>query len=199
MTLIVGLTGGIASGKSTVSNMFKEKNITVVDADQIARDVVEIGEPAYNAIIQHFGKEILNNDETINRAKLGSIIFQNEEERKILNNIVHPEVRKEMMRQTEIAKENKEEIVVLDIPLLYESNLTHLVHKTLLVYVDENVQVKRLMERNNYTYEEAKMRMEAQLSLKDKLKLADNVINNNGTIGETEEQLNELINEWLDK
>ncbi|MEC2077649.1 dephospho-CoA kinase [Metabacillus fastidiosus] len=199
MTLIVGLTGGIASGKSTVSNMFKEKNITVVDADQIARDVVEIGEPAYKAIVQHFGKEILNNDETINRAKLGSIIFQNEEERKILNNIVHPEVRKEMMRQTEIAKENKEEIVVLDIPLLYESNLTHLVHKTLLVYVDENVQVKRLMERNNYTYEEAKMRMEAQLSLKDKLKLADNVINNNGTIGETEEQLNELINEWLDK
>ncbi|MGG3888567.1 dephospho-CoA kinase [Metabacillus fastidiosus] len=199
MTLIVGLTGGIASGKSTVSNMFKEKNITVVDADQIARDVVEIGEPAYKEIVQHFGKEILNNDETINRAKLGSIIFQNEEERKILNNIVHPEVRKEMMRQTEIAKENKEEIVILDIPLLYESNLTHLVHKTLLVYVDENVQMKRLMERNNYTYEEAKMRMEAQLSLKDKLKLADNVINNNGTIGETAEQLNKLINEWLRK
>ncbi|MGG3800132.1 dephospho-CoA kinase [Metabacillus fastidiosus] len=199
MTLIIGLTGGIASGKSTVSNMFKEKNITVVDADQIARDVVEIGEPAYKEIVQHFGKEILNNDETINRAKLGSIIFQSEEERKILNNIVHPEVRKEMMSQTEIAKENKEEIVVLDIPLLYESNLTHLVHKTLLVYVDENVQVKRLMERNNYTYEEAKMRMEAQLSLEDKLKLADHVINNNGTIGETEEQLNKLINEWLDK
>ncbi|MED4464097.1 dephospho-CoA kinase [Metabacillus fastidiosus] len=199
MTLIIGLTGGIASGKSTVSNMFKEKNITVVDADQIARDVVEIGKTAYKEIVQHFGKEILNNDETINRAKLGSIIFQSEEERKILNNIVHPEVRKEMMRQTEIAKENKEEIVVLDIPLLYESNLTHLVHKTLLVYVDENVQVKRLMERNNYTYEEAKMRMEAQLSLEDKLKLADHVINNNGTIGETEEQLNKLINEWLDK
>ncbi|MED4453252.1 dephospho-CoA kinase [Metabacillus fastidiosus] len=199
MTLIIGLTGGIASGKSTVSNMFKEKNITVVDADQIARDVVEIGKTAYKEIVQHFGKEILNNDETINRAKLGSIIFQSEEERKILNNIVHPEVRKEMMSQTEIAKENKEEIVVLDIPLLYESNLTHLVHKTLLVYVDENVQVKRLMERNNYTYEEAKMRMEAQLSLEDKLKLADHVINNNGTIGETEEQLNKLINEWLDK
>ncbi|MED4401170.1 dephospho-CoA kinase [Metabacillus fastidiosus] len=199
MTLIIGLTGGIASGKSTVSNMFKEKNITVVDADQIARDVVEIGKTAYKEIVQHFGKEILNNDETINRAKLGSIIFQSEEERKILNNIVHPEVRKEMMSQTEIAKENKEEIVVLDIPLLYESNLTHLVHKTLLVYVDENVQVKRLMERNNYTYEEAKMRMEAQLSLEDKLKLVDHVINNNGTIGETEEQLNKLINEWLDK
>lgn len=197
MTLIIGLTGGIASGKSTVSNMFRQKNITVIDADQIAKEVVEIGKPAYEKIVHHFGMEILNIDKTINRGKLGSIIFTDEAERKVLNNIVHPAVREEMLEQVEIAKKNQEKIIVLDIPLLYESNLTYLVDKVLLVYVDKEVQVKRLMERNSYTYEEAKVRIDAQLPLDEKKKLADAVLDNNNTTKQTESQLNKVIEEWL--
>ncbi|MFL6517037.1 MAG: dephospho-CoA kinase, partial [Bacillus sp. (in: firmicutes)] len=123
MSLVIGLTGGIASGKSTVSNFFKEMNITVVDADIEARLAVRKGESAYLQIIAEFGEEILLDNGEIDRQKLGSIIFHQEEKRLRLNEIVHPEVRKRMNDQVEKAKKNGEEVVVLDIPLLFESKL----------------------------------------------------------------------------
>jgi dephospho-CoA kinase len=193
MSLVIGLTGGIASGKSTVSNLFKEMNITVVDADVEARLAVMKGEIAYFKIITEFGEEILLANGEIDRQKLGSIIFHQAEKRKILNEITHPEVRKRMRDQVEMAKKNSEEVVVLDIPLLFESKLTYMVDKTLLVYVNDDIQLKRLIERNNLSVEDAEARIRSQMPLSDKIKLADAVIDNNGSIADTKKQLQEIL------
>ncbi|MEH7300411.1 dephospho-CoA kinase, partial [Neobacillus drentensis] len=188
MSLVIGLTGGIASGKSTVSTMFKEMNIRVVDADVEARLAVMKGEAAYFQIIDTFGKDILLDGE-IDRQELGSIIFHQEEKRKLLNEIVHPEVRKRMMEQVEKAQQTGEEVIVLDIPLLFESKLTYMVEKTILVYVDYDIQLERLMKRNSLSIDDAKARIQSQMPLNEKIKLADAVINNNGSIEETKKQL----------
>lgn len=196
MPLVVGLTGGIASGKSTVSSMLKEKGITVIDADLEARLAVEKGEPAYNEIVSYFGKEVLLEDGTINRAKLGSIIFNDEEKRLKLNSIVHPNVRKRMLDKKDQAIRNGEKLIIMDIPLLIESKLTYMTDKILLVYVDEKTQLKRLMERNHYSEDEALSRINSQMPLKEKVSLSDAVINNNGTIEESKNQLNRILKEW---
>lgn len=196
MTLVVGLTGGIASGKSTVSNLLKEKGYTVIDADLEARLAVEVGAPAYNEIVNEFGKEILLENGEINRAKLGEIIFNDEKKRLKLNSIVHPDVRRRMREKMEAATERGEELVVLDIPLLFESKLTTMVEKTLLVYVDEATQLKRLMERNQYTKEEALARIKSQMPLKDKRALSDVIVDNNGTIENTKKQVEQILEEW---
>jgi dephospho-CoA kinase len=196
MSLVIGLTGGIASGKSTVSNILKEMNITIIDADVEARLAVEKGEPAYQKIVAAFGNDILLTNEEIDRVKLGSIIFHNAEKRQLLNSIVHPEVRKRMNNQVEAAKEREEQVVILDIPLLFESKLTHMVEKTILVYVDRDIQLKRLMERNDLSLEEAEARIKSQMPLSEKVALADAVINNNGSIAETKKQVIEVLNGW---
>ncbi|MFL6562234.1 MAG: dephospho-CoA kinase [Bacillus sp. (in: firmicutes)] len=200
MSLVIGLTGGIASGKSTVSSMFKEMHITVVDADIEARLAVIKGESAYFKIIEEFGEDILLASGEIDRQKLGSIIFHQEEKRQILNNIVHPEVRKRMGDQVEKAKKNGEEVVVLDIPLLFESKLTYMVDKTLLVFVDNETQLKRLIARNNLSVEDAEARIHSQMPLSDKIELADAVIHNNGSIEDTKKQLFEILGQFgIDK
>lgn len=196
MTIVIGLTGGIASGKSTVSSMFRKLNIPVIDADAIAREVVEQGKPAYDQIVKAFGQAILYEDGSINRKKLGDIIFQDEQKRAILNGIVHPAVRAEMNARKEEYIRNGEAAVVLDIPLLFESKLTYLVQKTLLVYVDQKTQIKRLMERNGFTKEEADARISSQMPLVDKIKLADAMLNNNGTLEETTLQLLRVLKQW---
>ncbi|MDE3839870.1 dephospho-CoA kinase [Bacillus methanolicus] len=196
MALVVGLTGGIASGKSTVSNMIKNLGITVIDADVEARLAVEKGKKAYHEIVSHFGPEILQSDGTIDRAKLGSIVFHNSEKRMLLNTIVHPAVREQMLSKKIDAEARGEKMIVMDIPLLFESELTNMVDKTLLVYVDEEIQLKRLMERNHFTEQEAKARINSQMPLKEKISLADAVIDNNGTIEETRKQLMRILSEW---
>lgn len=196
MPLVVGLTGGIASGKSTVSNMLKEKGVTVIDADLEARLAVEKGEPAYHEIVSYFGREILFEDGTINRAKLGAIIFNDEEKRLKLNSIVHPDVRKRMLDKRDKAIANGENLIVMDIPLLIESKLTYMIDKILLVYVDETTQLKRLIERNHFSEDEALSRINSQMPLKEKVSLSDAVINNNGTIEETRNQLDHILKEW---
>ncbi|MDQ1144788.1 dephospho-CoA kinase [Bacillus sp. SORGH_AS 510] len=196
MALVIGLTGGIASGKSTVSNMFKEMKIPVVDADVEARLAVMKGEPAYSKIIATFGRDILLEDGEIDRQKLGAIIFHQAEKRMLLNEIVHPEVRKRMMGQVEKAKESGEELIVLDIPLLFESKLTYMVEKTILVFVDYDIQLQRLIERNNLRVEDAKARIHSQMPLNEKIKLADAVIDNNGTIEQTKTQLINVLTKF---
>ncbi|MGG0275413.1 dephospho-CoA kinase [Bacillus rhizoplanae] len=196
MTVVIGLTGGIASGKSTVSQMFQGFHVPVIDADIIAREVVEPGKEAYNEIVTAFGKEVLGENGELDRPKLGSIVFHNEEKRLLLNGIVHPAVRKEMNAQKDIYIREKAQAVVLDIPLLFESKLTGLVDKILLVYVDSETQLTRLMERNNFKEEEAKARIASQMPLEDKITLADEVINNNGTMEETKAQLSHILKEW---
>ena len=175
MSIVIGLTGGIASGKSTVTGMLRDINIPVIDADHIAKEVVEPGKEAYK-----------------------QIVFYQEEERKKLNAIVHPAVRKEMLSQKESYIEEGYEAVVLDIPLLFESGLTNLVDKVVVVYVDESVQLERLKSRNNLSTEDAYARIHAQLPLIQKVALADAVINNNGPVEETKQQLLSILALWLD-
>lgn len=196
MTLTIGLTGSIASGKSTVSLMFDEYGIPVVDADKVSREVVRPGEEAYDQIVKTFGSGILRADGTLDRPQLGSIVFNDEKAREKLNGIVHPAVRKKMKLDKEAYFEAGADCVVLDIPLLFEGNRTHTVDKTLVVYVDEEVQVKRLMERNQFTEEEAWQRISSQIPIGEKAKMADRVINNNGSKYESYEQLREILTEW---
>lgn len=196
MALVVGLTGGIASGKSTVSNFIREKGFTIIDADLEARLAVEVDEPAYNEIIAYFGKEIIMDTGEINRAKLGEIIFNHEEKRLKLNSIVHPDVRRRMTEKREQAISNGEKLIVMEIPLLFESKLTGMVDKVLLVYVDEQTQLERLMNRNQFSKEEALARIGSQMPLKNKVKLSDAVIDNNGSLEETEIQLNNILKDW---
>src|SRR5699024_7662062 len=176
MTLIIGLTGGIASGKSTVSSMFNDFNIPVIDADQIARDVVRPGEEAYEKIIAQFGSNIVRPDRTLDRKKLGSIVFADNKRRQQLNNIVHPAIRQKMLQQRDEYVRDGKSSVVLDIPLLFESKLMHYVDKIIVVYVDENIQLKRLIDRDKLTDQEAKQRINSQLPLKEKVEQADATI-----------------------
>lgn len=196
MSVTIGLTGSIATGKSTISSMFSDYDIPVIDADKISREVVEPGQEAYIKIVDHFGKGILNLDNTLNRAKLGDLIFTNDDKREQLNNIIHPAIRKEMLHQRDDLIKKNYKCVVLDIPLLFESGLTHFIDKVIVVYVDEKVQLERLMARNKYSQEEALRRMRSQMPVKEKARLADGVINNNGSKYESKVQLEELLTKW---
>ncbi len=168
MGQIIGITGGIASGKSTVSLYLQELGFTIVDADLASRAVVEPGEEAYHQVVKAFGEDILLTDGNIDRVKLGSIIFNDQEKRLLLNSIVHPAVRNWMRLKTEAALSSGEETVFMDIPLLFESKLTFMVDKTLLIYVDEQVQLQRLMNRNGLSEKEALARINSQMPLADK-------------------------------
>ena len=196
MGRIIGITGGIASGKSSVSTFIKELGFLIIDADIVAREVVEPGEEAYQEIVKAFGDDILLPEGGIDRAKLGNLIFHDEEKRLRLNSIVHPAVRKRMKEQAEKAFQNGAKTVFMDIPLLFESKLTYMVEKTLLVYVDEEVQLERLMNRNSLSKKDALARISSQMPLNEKKALADAVVNNNGDLEETKEQVRSVLINW---
>lgn len=193
MHKIIGLTGGIASGKSTISKMIKQLGYTVLDADIASRKVIEPGEEAYIKVKEAFGEHIFNEDGTLNRAELGNLIFNNEEKRLLLNSIMHPAVRKWMNDRQEEAFKRGEKVVFQDIPLLFEGNMQKSFDHTILVYVEADVQLQRLMERNNFSKEEALSRIRSQMPLSEKLALADEVINNNGTEEESKRQLLNIL------
>lgn len=196
MTLVIGLTGGIASGKSTVANMLIDKGITVIDADIIAKQAVEKGMLAYRQIIDEFGEDILLENGDIDRRKLGALVFTNEQKRLALNSIVHPAVREEMLKRRDESIANQETFVVLDIPLLFESKLESLVDKIIVVSVTKELQLERLTKRNQLTEEEALSRIRSQIPLEEKVSRADNVIDNSGTLEETKQQLEEILSCW---
>lgn len=195
--MIIGLTGSIATGKSTVANRFKEHGIPVVDADLIARQVVEPGSETLQKIAQAFGESALHADGTMNREEIGRQIFGNEEKRALLNGIIHPAIRKEMLRQKDHHLANGKKIVILDIPLLFESKLEHFVEQILVVATSREIQKHRLMARNGLSEQEALERMNSQLSIDDKAKWADEVIRNDGTLEELEAQVDALVNKWM--
>lgn len=195
--MIIGLTGSIATGKSTVAKMFKDLGIPVIDADKIAREVVEPGEEAYEQIIQQFGTNILFSDGTLDRKKLGSIVFQNEEKRETLNQIVHPAIQKKMDAYKNNYLQQGFKTIVLDIPLLFEGKRDrNEFDKILLVAVSEDIQLARLLERDKMGEEDARNRINSQMPIKEKIPLADAVIYNNGTLNETKEQLLRILNDW---
>lgn len=196
MTLVIGLTGSIGTGKSTIADHFKALHIPVVDADVIAREVVEPGKPAYEGIVEAFGAGILQADLTLNRSALGEIVFANQEKRGILDAIIHPEIRKEIIRQRDEATENGVAYVVLDIPLLFESKLTNFVEKIIVVSVDSNVQLERVLNRDKMTVEEAKQRINSQIPVVEKAEQADAIIDNNGSIEASKRQLEDILARW---
>ena len=193
--MILGLTGGIATGKSTVTGMLRERGIPVIDADQIAREVVEPGKPAYEAIVRHFGRDILLEDGQIDRKGLGEIVFSDESERQKLNAIVHPEVRRVMREEAEAAEANGADIVFMDIPLLFESKLQHMVEKIVVVYAPCDMQLARMMERDELEEEQAQKRLRAQFPIDQKKLEADFLIDNSFSREETERQVEALLAE----
>jgi dephospho-CoA kinase len=193
--LIIGLTGGIATGKSTASHILSEQGIPVIDADIIAREAVMPGKDAYEKIVAFFGEEVLLSDKTLNRAKLGDVIFNNSEKRQKLNQIVHPAVRSEMKKQAELYLSSGNPLVIMDIPLLFESKLTHMVDKTWLIYTHPDIQLRRLMERDGYSEEQALSRIKSQMPIDEKKELADIVIENNDTKEELKQKLRRLLQE----
>ncbi|KGR91427.1 dephospho-CoA kinase [Ureibacillus massiliensis 4400831 = CIP 108448 = CCUG 49529] len=194
--MIIGLTGSIASGKSTVAKMLKEYGLPIVDADVVARLVVEPGSPTLKKIAEAFGQEVLTEKGEMNRTKVGELIFHDETKRKTLNNIIHPAIRAEMLRQKEEHLANGAKTVIMDIPLLFESKLQHFVDKILVVTVSEDTQLKRLMDRNQLSEEDALVRIRSQLPLSEKEQGADAVIYNNGSIDESRNQLEVILRQW---
>ena len=178
MYKVIGLTGGIASGKSTASAYIEEQGFKVLDADVYARKVTEKDSPGYHKIIETFGKDILDDDEEIDRAALGKIIFNDPEERQKLNDISHPEIRRMMNAdQDAFLKENH---VFLDIPLLFENGLDEKCDLTVTVYVTRENQLERLMSRNGLSEADAAARIDSQMALEEKKVLSDRVFDNNG-------------------
>ena len=194
--MIIGLTGSIASGKSTVAKMIQSYNLPIVDADQVARQVVEPGSPTLLKIAEVFGQDVISEDGTMDRAKVGSLIFHDESKRQQLNAIIHPAIREEMIRQRDEFISYGEKNVFMDIPLLFESKLEHFVEKIIVVSVTQDVQLERLMERNGFTEEEAKARIATQIPVKEKEALADAVIYNNGSLEDTALQLQNILYDW---
>lgn len=195
MSFILGLTGGISSGKSTVSDYIKQFNIPVIDADLVSREVVERGTEGLNDIAQSFGQQVLDENGELNREKLGHVIFSDQKKRKLLNQILHPRIREHIISQKVNLIEENEPLIVLDIPLLFEANYRNEVDAVMVVYLNRDIQMKRLIERNTYTPKEAESRINAQMDLEKKKQLADIVIDNSRTIDETYEQ----VYSWLSR
>lgn len=191
---VIGLTGGIASGKTTVANYLSEHGFAVIDADIAARKAVEKGSSGLQQISEAF-PGTLNEDGTLNRKLLGSIIFNDKEKREILNQIVHPIVRN-IMEEEKIAALKQGKTVIMDIPLLYENHLEHTVDEVWVVYVPYYIQKSRLMERNNLSESEADARINSQMPMEDKRKKADVVIDNSDDLCALYQQLDSLIRKY---
>ncbi|OYS00464.1 dephospho-CoA kinase [Lactobacillus taiwanensis] len=193
MTYFLGLTGGIASGKSTADDFFKKKNIPIIDSDLIAHKIMEVGQAGYQAVVDYFGSKILTDNQTINRRKLGEIVFNDQAKLKKLNSLTHPLVHQEIKRQMEQYRLNQEKLVVIDVPLLFESGFESLCDGVLVISISPELQLKRLMKRNNFTEKEALSRINNQMPLNEKEKRATYVVANTGTINDLEKKLSDLL------
>jgi dephospho-CoA kinase len=196
--LNVGLTGGIASGKSTVAKMFEDKGAYLIDFDALAHFAEEPEQPAWKAIVEFFGTDILNEDETINREKLGEIVFTDQEKLLRLNSIVHPAVFDLWRRRMEdIRVMDPRAIVVSDVPLLIEVSMQHLFDVVILVYIAAEDQIRRLQERNEYSRKEAESRLDTQMPIDEKIPHADFVIDNKGPLETTRSVVSAVWEELL--
>ncbi len=183
---IIGLTGGIASGKSTVSETLAQLGAIIIDGDKIGHQAMEPGQPAYDGVVKHFGPGILNEDRTIDRTKLGAIVFFDPEQMKALNRITWPWIFQSVRDQMDMKRlSHPNAVLVLDIPLLFEGGWDKLCDVVWVIWVDRETQITRLMTRNSLTREEAIKRIDSQMSLDEKAQRADVVIDNTGSIEET--------------
>ncbi len=191
---VIGITGGIASGKSTVTNILREYGYVVIDADVIAREIVAVGEPALEEITEYFGPEVLHGDGTLNRKHLGNIVFSDSNKLNRLNEITHKRINERIMNRIEkYHLERNHSVVFLDAALLIEMNMRKLVDEIWLVSVDEKTQCNRLMDRDKISLDAAKKRISSQMTLGEKKKFADVIIDNSGTHLALEEQIKEEL------
>ena len=191
--LIVGVTGGIASGKTTVANMLKDLGTPMIDFDVLARQVVEPGRPAWKDIVEYFGKQVLLDDDTLDRKKLSKIVFNDVEKRKQLEYLTHPEIYELFVQQVDrISIKYPDAIIQVVIPLLIESGLQHLFHKTILVYISAEYQIDRLAKRDKISKKDAVNILKTQLPIDEKRGYADFIINNEGLIETTRQQVDAL-------
>jgi dephospho-CoA kinase len=189
---IIGLTGGIASGKSTVARILERLGGVVIDADQLAREVVAPGEPAYNAVVAEFGEGVLNPDRTINRKALGRIVFADPSARGSLERITHPSIAALAERKLAALRRAGTPVVIYMAPLLIEAGVTSRVDEVWVVYTDMGTQVNRLMLRDGIGEIEARQRLHAQMSMEEKCAYGKVLIDNGGTPDETERQVREI-------
>jgi dephospho-CoA kinase len=196
---IVGLTGSVGSGKSTVTRFFRELGAYIIDWDELARQVTRPYAQAWKEIVEYFGKGILNDDLTLNRQRLAYIVFSDKEKIERLNQIVHPQVFKEDERITnEIKRNDPDALIIKEIPLLLEVALPISVDKLVVVYASKQTQLRRLQERG-MSRDDAERRIQSQLPLEDKIKFADFLINNDGSPEETKRQVTEIYSLLLRK
>lgn len=196
--LIVGLTGGIVSGKSTVARMFRQLGADIIDADNIARAIVQPGEKAWKNIVHYFGKEILKDNQEINRKELARIVFADKEKLEKLNKITHPEIVaiiKNKIEEMRSKDSSDGTICIIEVPLLFEANLEGMMDKIIVVYLNREEQIKRLLIRNSLTQEEAINRIDSQIPMEKKLKKADYVIYNGASLGHTRIQVKQIWQE----
>ena len=194
---IIGLTGGIASGKSTVSRFLVKLGAAIIDADVLARQVVQPGEKAYTKIVQTFGNSIVLNDKHIDRKALAKIVFGNPEQLQKLNAIVHPEVIDKTKRMLQELKLSGEKVAVIDAPLLIEAGMTFLADEVWLVSVRPEIQLQRLVKRDETTIIEAQARVKAQMPLAEKLPYSNRIIDNSQTLTETYQVVKQYFKELI--
>jgi dephospho-CoA kinase len=192
---VLGLTGGIGSGKSTVASIFEELGAEVIDADLLAREIVEPGQPALADIVQSFGADILRPDGQLDREKLAAIVFSDAAALGRLNAITHPRIHERMQAEVE-ARRPRAGLLILDIPLLFESARRDMVERVIVAWVDPQTQLDRLRERDRVTETEARRRIAAQMSLEKKKDLADEVVDNTGTRAQTRAQVESLYRRY---
>ena len=194
MSKIYGLTGGIAAGKSTILDFFKTFGCKVYDADQVARQIVEPGTIGLQRIIEQFGSEVVLEDGTLNRSKLGSIVFGDAKKLQALNKITRPIIKEQILKIiNETKKSSDKEISIFEIPLLFEGNYQQYSDGVITVYVEPEVQLYRLMKRNNLTKEVAMNRINSQMSMDEKRSRADFVIDNSGDLTHLADEFDRLI------
>ncbi|KAJ1722379.1 Dephospho-CoA kinase [Coemansia erecta] len=195
--LIVGLTGGIATGKSTASRALQASGIPVIDADVVAHQVMQPGEASYNMVVKHFGASILQSPSgPIDRAKLGAVIFNDTEKRELLNRCTHPFVRRRILWQLFSYYARGHGVCVLDVPLLYEAGMHRMCARVVVVGCEREVQVERLMARNGLSREEAVARVDAQMPVEEKAKRADAVVWNEGSVEDMQEEVCRKVRAW---
>jgi dephospho-CoA kinase len=190
---LLGLTGGIASGKSTVAAILRRLGVAIINADELSREVVQPGQEAWKEIVDTFGPAILQEDKTLDRRKLRKIVFDNPEARKKLEAIIHPRVRALAEKKISELAATGSSIIVYEVPLLFEAQIHLWLRPVILVACDVETQKKRLLERDRLTEAEAQQHLDAQMSLEDKRKLADYVIENNGDLEELERQVRGVL------
>ena len=191
--VLLGVTGGVATGKTTACRMLEEMGARTIDFDVLSRVVVEPGKPAWKEVVAYFGEQVLLEDKTLDRKKLSEIVFRDPEKRKKLEAFIHPRIYEEFIRLVkEYAAENPEVIIQVAVPLLIEVNLQYLFHKILLVYIPAEMQIERLMDRDRISREMAIKMLSSQLPIEEKRNYADFIVDNSGSLEATKRQVEEV-------